>query len=179
VYRVNHALFLTWLDAASRAGPAVQLAEGDVGAPSVALVDNTAIVAWAERASASEAYRIAVWSAALGAAPASTHHLIAGHASAFAPGLATRPGEVLVTWMEGDDGRHGVVRLARVPVAALGTGLGTDVDVSAASTLSPLDGNARDPEVSSRAGEVTLVWSEFSKGSPDGRVQVRHLDCPP
>jgi len=161
VFRVERALMLSNLDAAFHPSPPVTIATGDVGAPAVAMKGDSAVVAWAERASPTEPYHLVIWDGA-------PHVVKSGAASAVAPSLAVRDAEVVVAWMEGDAERHGQIRLGRAPLSG-------EIDLTSAPVLSEAGVNARDPEISLAGDEVVLVWSEFSKTT---KIQARKLTCP-
>jgi hypothetical protein len=74
--------------------------------------------------------------------------------------------------MEGGEKTRGRVRLARAPLSDLGAPL----DFSSIATLSSLDGNARDPEVSASGDDVVVVWSRHEPHSVS-RVEARRLTC--
>lgn len=166
-YRASGDLFVSMLDAALSPSPPVRIASGDVGAPAIVWSRDQPIVVWAERSMADEPYRLLLWDG-------EAKHVLRSdrHVSSFAPGLAVHGESLLVTWMEGDAKTRGTVRLARTPLAELGAPL----DPSSITTLSPHDGNARDPEVSASGDEVVVVWSQHAPGGPS-RVEARRLSC--
>jgi hypothetical protein len=161
-FRLDKSIELAALDASFRPSPPVSIANAEVGAPAIAFDGDRPIVAWAQRASASEPYHLVVWF------DGAAHDVKTGTASAFAPALAARDGAIVLAWMEGDAGRHGVVRAARASLAG-------SWDLSAALRLSDdPTGNARDPEISMQGNEAVIVWSEIAKAS---RIEVRKLKC--
>ena len=162
-FRLDKSIQLAPLDASHEPSPPVQIASAEVGAPAVAIDGDHVIVAWAERAAASDPYHLVVW------VDGATHVVKTGTQSAFAPALAAHDGEVLLAWMEGDAAKRGVVRMSRVSLT------GNWPDLSAAPALSETTGNARDPEISMQGDEAIVVWSEIAQAS---RIQVRKLSCP-
>jgi hypothetical protein len=164
-FRVNDELLLARLDADLKPKKPEKLASGDVGAPALLFRKTEPILAWAERASPTDPYRIVIFDG-------KRHELRAGSESAFAPSIALFDDQLLVAFMQGNAGTNGKIRLARIPLAALRD----VVDVSKAADLSPGSVNARDPDLAVSSTGVVVAWSEFPKGTMN-RVEVRRLDC--
>lgn len=165
-FRAENEILLARFGADLKPKTPEKLAVGDVGAPAILFRNAEPIVAWAERASQNDPYRIHLL------VDGKRHELRAGSESAFAPSIALFEDQLLVAFMQGNTGTSGKIRLARIPLAALGD----VVDVSTAADLSPGSVNARDPDLAvSRAGAV-VAWSEFPKNAMS-RVEVRRLDC--
>src|SRR5207302_1745094 len=110
-FRLDKSIQLAALDATFHPSAPASIASADVGAPAIAFDGDRAIVTWAERSAATDPYHLVVWF------DGKPHAIKTGSASAFAPALAVRDGEIIVAWMEGDAEKHGVVRLARGPLS--------------------------------------------------------------
>lgn len=164
-FRAKGEILLARLDANLSPEKPQKLGGGDVGAPALAFQNREPVVAWAERATSGDPFRIVIFDG-------TRHELRAGNESAFAPSIALFEDQLLVAFMTGSSGTGGKIRLARVTLAALRD----VVDISKAADLSAGAPNARDPELVVSGTNVVLAWSDFSKKGPN-RIEVRRLDC--
>ena len=171
-YRYKKQLFLAWLDASGRplsTGKPVAFADGDVGAPAVALAGTDAIVVWGQRPGKDAPYRLHMMRLPYAAAPETPRAMApaapaAPAASAFAPAVLADEQRAVYAWMEGDSGTHGEIHVAR--------------EWNGPSTvISGDETNARDPELSGTTSHPTIVWQTFPKENMAGVIRTGHLDC--
>jgi hypothetical protein len=149
---------------------------GDIGAPAVTIVKESAYVFWAYRVGATDPYRL--WAARISRDKVEVAvSLDTGAQSAFAPAIANQQDSLVLAWMEGDAGRRGSIRLARIPLANLAAEPTTLV-VNAIEAQSPEGGNRRDPEIAVYGERIYLTWSDFTTRKA-GVVVLRVLDCAP
>jgi hypothetical protein len=142
--------------------------KGDVGAPTLAFVDDTLHVVWASRSSDKESYVLRWTKLSDTGVLSPIQRLSTGVGSAFAPALAIdENGRFLVAWMEGDD-KRGIVKVgvSRRGMAAA---------VALARPVSNEATNARDPEVGLDKNAMFLVWQEYGKNTQELRAAT--LEC--
>jgi len=176
VYRVDERLEAQWLSLlGKKVGSAFVMGErGDIGAPAVTFVGTSAYATWAYRPAKTEPYRL--WVARVG-----THGIEAsvpidtGEKSAFAPGVAELDGSLLLVWMQGDEGRHGMIRLGQLPTERVASTEGS-IYLDSMTDLTPGDGNRRDPEIAAQADRIYIAWSDFTLKKA-GIPVLRILSC--
>jgi hypothetical protein len=176
-YRDKNALRFVWLDAkgAPTSGTPIVFAEGDVGAPALALAGKTALLVWAQRATKTDAYTMMWQRLDYGATANAAKHAITstGSGSAFAPGLVFDGKSAVVTWMEGDGESKGEVRMGMLPLnQEAGDSAIDSIVVSEAD-----EKNARDPEISGTPQRPVIAYSAFSAKRPGGIVRLAQLQC--
>lgn len=175
VYREKKALYRVWLDAkGAPTGPAVVVAEGEVGAPAVAMTNHGAVVMWAQRGDKSLPYALH-WQRIERADvdKPSTLHTVTGTGSAFAPSLLVDEGRAWATWMEGDGGTKGEIRMASLPLEVSSP----EHAVASIVVSTSEETNARDPEIAGSITAPQVVYAAFSKSRPGGVVRLATLHC--
>jgi hypothetical protein len=176
-YRDKKALRFVWLDAKGvpTSSTPIVFAEGDVGAPALAIAGKTALVVWAQRAKKSEPYTMMWQQLDYGAPlpPSAVKHAITGTGSAFAPGLLFDGKSAVLTWMEGDGESKGEIRMGMLRLNKEATE--TAIDSLAVSEAE--EKNARDPEVSGTPERPVIAYSSFSSKRPGGLVRLAQLQC--
>lgn len=172
IARIKGALKMFLFDASgAHVGEPATLDQGDVGAAAAAVSGDTAVVSWAKRSGPKEPYALRFAKIDLAARSASPARVWdTGGASAFAPALVTDGANVVVTWMEGDGGSKGTVRVARTRLDATAPLVATQVSTADET-------NARDPEISGPLASPTIAYAAFSRERPGGIARVARLRC--
>jgi hypothetical protein len=175
-YRVDDQLRAQWVTLDGKAaGDALSVGpSGDVGAPTVTMSGDLAYVIWANRVRAADGYRLWVARIARNGVEL-TAPLDTGTQSAFAPAVAAHNDELVVTWMQGDGGRRGTIRLGRVSIISIAPGHDA-IPMHAIEPQTPDDGNRRDPEIAIDGDRTYLAWSDFTART-SGIPVLRVLEC--
>ncbi len=170
-FRVSSAIKVLWLDRdGGPSGVSLEIAKGDVGAPTVAIAGDKAVVAWGRRATKADPYAIEWTVLERGAVTLPAVRTLPTSESAFAPSVLTDGRDVVFAWMQGDGGTKGTVLATRVAL--------DQKDAPAAVAVSTSDeGNARDPELSGTVDAPVLAYATFSKARPGGVARVSRLVC--
>lgn len=170
-YRHKKTLQLGWLDAQGKLqAPPQKLAEGDVGAPAMAMVGKKLLVVWAERTGKTAPYALKWSLLEHGAAPMPAQTFTTAD-SAFAPAVLVDGDAILLTWMEGDAQKRGRIRLKNLLTTAI------TADLTDALVVSGDDANARDPEIAGTAAKPYLVYTAITKKMGGGQVRFAELAC--
>ena len=176
VYRIDERLEARWITLlGKKVGSAFVVGErGDVGAPAVSFVGASAYATWAYRAAKTEPYRL--WVARVGTDGVEASVSIdTGTESAFAPGIAELDGSLLLVWMQGDEGRRGMIRLGQLPTERVASTQGS-IHLDSMADLTPGNGNRRDPEIAAQAERIYIAWSDFTLKKV-GIPVLRILSC--
>lgn len=170
-FRHQRALHFGWLDASLRSvGPPQKFAEGDVGAPALALLGDKLLAVWAARNDKSAPY-VLQWSLLEAGKSPGAPRTFRTVDSAFAPAILAEDTSLVLTWMEGDGQKRGRILAKRLDTKDFGESL---EDAIAISGDEP---NARDPEISGTVAAPHIVYSTFSKKIGGGKIRHAELTC--
>jgi hypothetical protein len=170
-YREGSQLQLVWLDSAGAMVSAPRMiAQGEVGAPAVALHGQRALIAWAQRPSKDAPYTLR-WAVMplRSAAPLQTR-AGATETPGFAPGVLLGAEQALITWTEGKGTSQGAVFAASFRPETNET----LVPIRISAVAEP---NARDSEVAGPIEAPTLVYASFTNARPGGVAKLAKLRC--
>ncbi len=165
-------LRMGWVDAESGKleGTVVQIATGDLGAPSIAIDGGRAHLIWAERVAGSPyLLRHATWDHG-GSKPSLPMPLVTPSDSAFAPASLHAGGHYLVAWTAGDQSAHGQVHFGASRASFEQAALSAK-PVSAATV------NGRDPEMAVDGHQGVVAWTEVDREGR--RIVFSKLRCAP